>query len=308
MLWSGRAGPGTPYDRGVSFPFVKGHGTSNDFVVLPDLDGSMHGDLAPQVVAALCDRRTGIGADGVLRVLRGDVDGGAEWFMDYRNADGSVSQMCGNGIRVFARYLADAGLVDASALTRALPIDTRDGIKVSTFCEDGEISVDMGTPKVTGDVVVSVDGRALAARKVDMGNPHAVVWVEDLRDAGDLARSPVSCIEEYPDGVNVEFVARVAERHLAMRVFERGVGETWSCGTGACAVVAAAVTSTVAETGGPGVEQPRGVDLPATYAVEVPGGLLTVTWGTDDHIHLKGPAVLVASGTWSPDATADAEA
>ncbi len=272
----------------MSFPFVKGHGTRNDFVVLPDLDGTVHGDLEPQVVAALCDRRAGIGADGVLRVLRGDVDGGAEWFMDYRNADGSVSEMCGNGIRVFARYLADTGLVDLTALEGPLPIDTRDGIKLATFCDDGEISVDMGTPKVAGDVTVSVRGRAMPGRKVDVGNPHAVVAVDDLAALGELTHSPYFCGVEYPDGVNIEFVARVGERHVAMRVFERGSGETWSCGTGACAVVAAAVT---AEAGRPA--------LPTTYRVDVPGGRLSVTWGQDDHIHLKGPAVLVATGTWT---------
>ena len=107
--------PGRRTIERVSFPYVKGHGTRNDFVVLPDLDGSVHGDLDPAVVVALCDRRAGLGADGVLRVLRGDLDGGADWFMDYRNADGSVSEMCGNGVRVFARYLADAGLVDPGA-------------------------------------------------------------------------------------------------------------------------------------------------------------------------------------------------
>lgn len=287
----------------MSFPFVKGHGTGNDFVVLPDLDGTVHGDLEPHVVAALCDRRAGIGADGVLRVLRGDVDGGAGWFMDYRNADGSVSEMCGNGIRVFARYLAEAGLVDVSALDGPLAIDTRDGIKLTTFCDDGEISVDMGTPKVDGDVTVSFDGRTRTARKVDLGNPHAVVVVDDLMDAGELARSPFYCSVEYPDGVNVEFVARLGERHLAMRVFERGVGETWSCGTGACAVVAAAVTADVESTrpdvAGPTAPDPVGTGLRATYAVEVLGGTLTATWGTDDHIHLKGPAVLVATGTWT---------
>jgi diaminopimelate epimerase len=284
----------------VSFPFVKGHGTSNDFVVLPDLDGTVHGDLEPHVVAALCDRRAGIGADGVLRVLHGDVDGGADWFMDYRNADGSVSEMCGNGIRVFARYLAEAGLVDVETLDGPLAIDTRDGIKLATFCEDGEISVDMGTPKVAGAVTVSVDGRALTGRNVDMGNPHAVVVVDDLRDAGELARSPYYCADEYPDGVNIEFVASLGERRVAMRVFERGVGETWSCGTGACAVVAAAVTAE-AEAAATQSDAPDGVtatERPAAYTVEVPGGTLTVTWGSDDHIHLKGPAVLVASGTW----------
>jgi len=279
----------------VSFPFVKGHGTRNDFVVLPDLDGSVHGDLEPHVVAALCDRRAGIGADGVLRVLHGDVDGGAEWFMDYRNADGTVSEICGNGIRVFARYLAESGLADVASLDEPLAIDTRDGIKLATFCDDDEISVDMGTPKVAGEVTVSIAGDVRSGRKVDMGNPHAVVAVDAVADAGELRQSPIFCAEEYPDGVNIEFVETRGPRHLAMRVFERGVGETWSCGTGACAVVAAAVVAEAEREGGA-----AGLDLPAAYTVEVLGGTLTVTWGSDDHIHLKGPAELVASGTWTP--------
>jgi diaminopimelate epimerase len=278
----------------VSFPFVKGHGTRNDFVVLPDLDGSVHGDLEPHVVAALCDRRAGIGADGVLRVLRGDVDGGADWFMDYRNADGSVSEMCGNGIRVFARYLTDSGLVDVARLSGPVAIDTRDGIKLASYCADGEISVDMGTPKVAGEVTVSVEGHVHAARKVDMGNPHAVVEVAALREAGELRTSPIYSADEFPDGVNVEFVESRGHRHVAMRVFERGVGETYSCGTGACAVVAAAVMAVTGSGGGA-----AGPDLPAAYIVDVLGGRLTVTWGSDDHIHLKGPAELVATGTWT---------
>ncbi|MEP6665395.1 MAG: diaminopimelate epimerase [Nocardioidaceae bacterium] len=272
----------------MSFPFVKGHGTRNDFVVLPDLDGTVHGDLQPEIVAALCDRRAGVGADGVLRVLRGDVDGGADWFMDYRNADGSVAEMCGNGVRVFARYLAEAGLVDVDRLDGPLPLDTRDGIKLVTFCDDGKISVDMGNPKVGGVVTVSVAGQVHEALKVDMGNPHAVVFVDALDEAGELAASPFFCSEEFPSGVNIEFVIRRGDRGLAMRVFERGVGETSSCGTGACAVVAAAASSAAGRA-----------ELPATYDVEVQGGQLTVTWGEDDHIHLKGPAVLVASGTWT---------
>src|ERR1700752_4095937 len=120
-----------------SYPFLKGHGTENDFVVLPDHDGSIHGDLDAARVRALCDRRAGIGGDGVLRVIRTSSydagagrtppESGAEWFMDYRNADGSVSEMCGNGIRVFARHLVEEGLADPNA---PIPIGTRDGVKV----------------------------------------------------------------------------------------------------------------------------------------------------------------------------------
>ncbi len=274
----------------MNFPFVKGHGTHNDFVVLPDLDGSVHGDLEPAVVAQLCERRGGVGADGVLRVLRGDLDGGAQWFMDYRNADGSVSEMCGNGVRVFARYLESSGLVDPAGLDGPLAIDTRDGIKQVTYCDDGDISVDMGAPTIGGRVDVAANGRHYDAVRVDTGNPHAVVFVETLAEVGELVRPPISCAEEYPDGVNVEFVAPVRGQAISMRVHERGTGETWSCGTGACAAVAAAASR---HTGG---TPPQ---LPATYSVTVPGGTLTVTWGVDGHLHLKGPAVLVATGTWT---------
>jgi diaminopimelate epimerase len=215
--------------------------------------------------------------------------------MDYRNADGSVSEMCGNGIRVFARYLADARLVDVAGLDGPLPVDTRDGIKLVTYCDDGEISVDMGNPKVGSAVTVSVDGHVHEATKVDMGNPHAVVFVDALGEAGELVSSPFFCSAEYPDGTNIEFVAQLGDHGLAMRVFERGVGETWSCGTGACAVVAAVAAAASAVEGQVGGK----AGLPSTYSVEVPGGQLSVTWGADDHIHLKGPAVLVASGIWN---------
>ena len=230
----------------------------------------------------MCDRRSGLGADGVLRVIRTAPD--EPWFMDYRNADGSVSEMCGNGVRVFARYLQAHGLVDASA---PLPVDSRDGIKWVTFCDDGEISVDLGVAVVGERVKVAVEGRSYEARAIDVGNPHAVALVESLDEAGELRRAPDFTEADFPNGVNVEFVVIRGEREVAMRVFERGVGETQSCGTGACAVVAA-------------VAAHQQVSGPASYTVEVPGGTLTVSIDADHHLHLKGPAVLVAEGTYTP--------
>ena len=286
----------------MTFPFVKGHGTRNDFVLLPDLDGTVHGDLTAEMVSAVCDRRAGIGADGVLRVVRTSAaaeaavaaqDGGAEWFMDYRNADGSAAEMCGNGIRVFARYLASTGLVDPAVLSQPLPIATRDGVKHVTFCPDGDVSVDMGVPKVEGSTWVSVGGRAYSASRIELGNPHAVVFVDSLDEAGALRRSPYFCGVDFPDGLNVEFAVRQSDaadlgrRRLAMRVYERGVGETMSCGTGACAVAVAAACADGAQA-----------RLPASYAVDPPGGRLEVRWDADSRVHLKGPAVLVASGTY----------
>ena len=264
----------------MTYPFLKGHGTENDFVLLPDLDGSVHGELSVERVRALCDRRAGIGGDGVLRVLRSTTPD-ATWFMDYRNADGSISEMCGNGIRLFARYLVDAGLEDGSTPIR---VDTRDGVKVLTVDGD-QITADMGTPTLLGETLISVGHLELGARHVDMGNPHAVAFVDSLDEAGPLLAPPGHDPAVYPDGVNVEFVVRRGERHVAMRVHERGSGETRSCGTGACAVM-------VATAAADGVSR----DADVAYRVDVPGGTLTVTWTVDDRVLLTGPAVVVASG------------
>jgi len=268
------------------YPFVKGHGTENDFVLLPDPDGSVHGALDADRVRALCDRRAGIGGDGVIRVIRAaalreydaaaaEVD--AEWFMDYRNSDGSISEMCGNGVRVIARYL-----LDHEGLTGPLAIGTRDGVKTVTV--DGDrLTVDLGRPKALGETKVAVGDRSWPALHVDMGNPHAVAFVDSLDDAGNLYDEPAYDPGVFPHGVNVEFVVRRGPEHVAMRVHERGSGETRSCGTGACAVM---VASALADGKGAG----------ETYRVDVPGGELAVTWTFDNRVLLTGPAVLVASG------------
>jgi diaminopimelate epimerase len=264
-----------------AYEFLKGHGTENDFVLLPDHDGSVHGELSPERVRALCDRRAGIGGDGVLRVVRE----GDRWFMDYRNSDGSLSEMCGNGIRLFARYLLQEGLVDPA---RPIPVGTRDGVKVLTV--DGDlVTADMGTPRVLGETKVAVPDRSWAATHVDLGNPHAVAFVESLADAGALLDPPAHDPAVYPEGVNVEFVVRRGDRHVAMRVHERGSGETRSCGTGACAAMVAAAVADGA--------RPDGADV--SYRVDVPGGTLTVTWTAGGRVLLTGPAVIVARGTTS---------
>ena len=258
----------------MSYRFLKGHGTQNDFVLLPDPDGSVHGDLSAERVRALCDRRAGIGGDGVLRAVRP----GERWFMDYRNADGSVSEMCGNGIRVFARYL-----LDHEGASTPLEVDTRDGVK--TITRDGDsFTVDMGSPEVFTPTKVSVDGISHEALHVSMGNPHAVALVDSLDEAGSLLVEPGFDRAVYPEGVNVEFVVRRSAHHVAMRVHERGSGETRSCGTGACAVMVAVSSAD---------EAPRGT----TYRVDVPGGSLDITWTDDDRVLMTGPAVLLAEGT-----------
>ncbi|WP_374228332.1 diaminopimelate epimerase [Streptomyces sp. CNQ085] len=283
---------------GTSVPFLKGHGTENDFVIIPDPDGVR--DLSTAAVARLCDRRAGIGGDGLLRAVRSaahpearSMAGEAEWFMDYRNSDGSVAEMCGNGVRVFARYLRRAGL----AGTGDLAVATRAGVRRVRLTEDGGVTVHMGAAKLPGgtetDVTVTAGEHSWPALHVDMGNPHAVAFVDDLAHAGDLYTAPaVAPAAAYPEGVNVEFAVGRGPRHVALRVHERGSGETRSCGTGACAVMVAAARRDGAD--------PAADGTPVTYTVDVPGGRLVITEHPDGGVEMTGPAVIVAEGTIEP--------
>ena len=271
--------------------FVKGHGTENTFIVLPDPDGACR--LSPPLVAALCDGRRGLGADGVLRVVRtksepeaAEMAGDAEWFMDYRNADGSVAEMCGNGLRVYARYLVDAGLAAPGAFT----IATRDGLRRVDLVATGDVTADAGVPEVLGAGRASVGGRAYDGLRLRVGAPHlACVVAEPIADVG-LAAPPVLDPAEFPAGANVELVRPLGENHVEMRVHERGVGETRSCGTGA---VAAAVAAAHA-AGTPG----------GVWTVNVPGGRLRVSL-EEKMARLTGPAVLVAEGELRSEWLAD---
>ena len=279
--------------------FTKGHGTGNDFVVIPDADGEL--ELSDDQVAVLCDRRFGIGADGILRVVRSRaidegsdaVHLGAEWFMDYRNADGSKAEMCGNGIRVFARYLADTGL--AGIDDAAVLIGTRAGVKSVTRSDLG-FEADLGSWRVEPDEVL-VRARGLGVPRpglgIDVGNPHIVVALSgtDELEALDLTVRP-QLQPEPARGANIEFVVpsdplvREGVGSIRMRVFERGVGETLSCGTG---VAAAALA----------VRHWAGQAAPDRCTVDVPGGTLGVRMlrvRGDLHVLLSGPATLVYSG------------
>jgi len=301
--------------------FAKGHGTLNDFVLFTDADDLVR--LTDAQVQALCHRRAGLGADGVLRAVRArhvpEWTGEADlWFMDYRNADGSIAQMCGNGLRVFARYLVESGLADGPRVR----VGTRAGLRVATLLDDGTVAASMGPARVGGHVTVRPGGSALdyAGRSVDVGNPHAVCFVppasddQDLDeqaagcgradpgepsqggesvgslDALDLTRPPVwEPASAFPDGVNVEFVEVVGPARLRMRVHERGVGETCSCGTGVVAAAAA--------------YRARTPDAPSEIGVDVPGGSLIVRFDRDE-AQLVGPAVIVAHGRVDVDACA----
>jgi diaminopimelate epimerase len=279
--------------------FAKGHGTENDFVILPDPRGEH--DLTPAAAARLCDRRAGIGADGVLRAVRtaaltGPAQAGAaltgpaqtgpaEWFMDYRNADGSIAEMCGNGVRVFARYLLEHGLVTGPSFAVA----TRSGIRQVRAEPDGQITVDMGPVAVLGPGQAVIGGVIQDGLRVSVGNPHLACLVDDELDKYDLAAPPGLDPADFPGGGNVELVRRTGPDAISMRVHERGSGETRSCGTGAVAAAAAAAAlSSATKT------------APRQWHVTVPGGdlLVTLAAGTS---WLTGPAVIVAEGELHPD-------
>jgi len=272
--------------------FAKGHGTGNDFVILvdPGDDQGLSADLAVR----LCDRRAGIGADGVLRAVRTDAlaaapNGSAagspagpvpEWYMDYRNSDGSPAEMCGNGIRVFARHLADRGLATRPAFTVA----TRSGFRRVRFEDDGNITAEMGAVSVLGPgrvVVGGPGGVTCEGLRISVGNPHLACLVDAALAGFDLTRPPQLDPAQFPHGGNVELVRVTGPAAAEMRVHERGSGETRSCGTGAVAAAAAAATVAGHDRG--------------SWQVSVPGGQLTVTLepGT---AWLAGPAVIVAEG------------
>ncbi len=269
--------------------FTKGHGTGNDFVILADPDGSL--ELTPSLVAALCDRRRGIGGDGVLRVVRSakhpDAVGyaaEAEWFMDYWNSDGSIAEMCGNGVRVFTRYLVANGLATPQA--EGLPVATRAGV-VRAVVGSPTIAVHMTTPRVYAASTASIGALTVPGVAVDCGNPHLVCALPSSLDDLDLHRAPAFDQSLFPAGVNVEFVSHAdeiegADLHVRMRVYERASGETMSCGSGALAVGAVALGDAGRTSG--------------MVAVDVPGGRLTVTATDTGEWWLAGPAVLVATG------------
>jgi diaminopimelate epimerase len=286
-------------DVDTALPFVKGHGTENDFVLLPDHHARL--DLTPGFVAALCDRRAGLGGDGLLRVARTDalVIAGVldeippgvatcDWFMDYRNADGSVAEMCGNGVRVFAHHLVAAGLVDRTEFVVGSRAGGRRVHVLSADAADADVTVEMG-PVRLGSRSLATLGRPLEGVAVDVGNPHLACVVDGMTvaelDSLDFTDGAVFDHDVFPHGVNIEVLTPARDGAVHMRVLERGVGETRSCGTGTVAAAAAALQ---AQTG-----KPRG-----TLDVHIPGGTVTVTI-SDDGATLRGPSRLVAIGTVS---------
>nr|WP_279671818.1 diaminopimelate epimerase [Flexivirga meconopsidis] len=286
-----------PLNVGVTtIAFAKGEGTLNDFVLVPALDGAL--ELDARDVTFLADRRAGIGGDGVIRVVPVEhapdeirrSAGDARWFMDYRNHDGSIAEMCGNGTRVFARYLVDHGLVD----TPEFSIATRAGVKRISPVGDG-FATDLGPWRLARpadaaergmDGVVQVVGSEdpLPALSLELGNPHTVVALPPGIDLGALDLTHAPHVDPHPEhGTNVEFVRALDPGHISMRVHERGVGETQSCGTGA----AAAALATWWWAGQPADQ--------LDWRVDVPGGTLGVHIA-GDRVALSGPAHVIAEG------------
>ncbi len=279
--------------------FAKGHGTENDFVLVPDLHAQL--DLAPGAVAALCDRRRGLGADGVLRVTTagaalaaGVLDrlpegvGAQDWYMDYRNADGSVAQMCGNGVRVFAHYLRVSGLEDRDDFVVGSLAGPRPVVVHHADAVSADITVEMGKVNRLGVGSATVGGRRLTGLGLDVGNPHLACVDADLTEEALAALDVGAPVEfdhaQFPDGVNIEVITTPVDGTVSMRVHERGVGETRSCGTGTVAAAAAALAHRGEQTG--------------TLRVRIPGGKVSVEV-TDTTSFLRGPAVLVARGELS---------
>jgi diaminopimelate epimerase len=261
--------------------FLKVHGAGNDFVLLPDPDDAI--TLDADLVRALCARHLGVGGDGLIRVAPPRSGVIADVFMDYWNADGSVAEMCGNGVRCVAKYVGDRRLATAEQVR----VDTRAGVKAVSLHRgpDGKVAggrVDMGAPVVGKvDWPMDFDGDTVHLTTLSMGNPHAVAVVEDV-DAYDLASlgGQLQAHEAFPDGTNVEIISVEDRERVTGRIWERGVGETMASGTGASAMAAAAHLLGLAAR---------------RSTVSLPGGDLEVDW-TETTLWVTGPAVEVASG------------
>ncbi len=276
----------------MQISFAKYEGIGNDFIIVNNMDGAI--SLSREQIARLCDRHFGIGSDGLMFVRPSKI---ADFFMDFYNSDGSIAEMCGNGIRCFAKYLYDEGLTDRTMID----IETRAGIKtVELVLDSSEVigaRVDMGEPileshripvKATTENLInqplSVDGTTFDATCVSMGNPHCVIFVDDVNTAPVNTLGPkIEISENFPQKTNVEFAHVLNRNEIDLRVWERGCGETLACGTGACATLVACTLN-------------NKTDRSAT--IHLPGGDLKISWREDNHVILEGPANRVFIGSF----------
>ena len=257
--------------------FTKMHGAGNDFVVIDATDRPFA--LPKEKIRFLANRNLGVGCDQVLVVEKPRAAG-----VDFRyrifNADGGEVEQCGNGARCFVKFVHARGLT----ARREIRVETLGGPIVPRLEDDGEVSVNMGAPAFEGLEKLTVDGQAVELAILSMGNPHAVQVVADAASAPVTTQGPL--LERHarcPDRVNAGYMQVLGRRRIALRVWERGAGETLSCGTGACAAAAAGIL--------------RGL-LDSPVRVETRGGALTISWaGGDNAVWLKGPAQTVYEGT-----------
>ncbi|HEY3374131.1 MAG TPA: diaminopimelate epimerase [Candidatus Aquicultor sp.] len=273
--------------------FIKYEGLGNDFIIVNNMDGMAA--LEPPQIAFLCNRHFGVGADGLI-FIRPPQEKDADFFMEYYNSDGTAAEMCGNGIRCFSRFLWDEKLSDKSRLK----IETRAGLKVVDMLVDGEkvtgASVDMGEPVLVPSVIpanyegenvinkpIVIDGAQINATFVSMGNPHCVIFVDDLKTAPVQTLGPkIETSQYFPQKTNVEFVEVLGRNQISIRVWERGCGETLACGTGACAALVASSLNNKTDR---------------SAVVNLLGGRLVIRWEDDNHVTMAGAANRVFTGS-----------
>jgi len=294
----------------VELSFTKMHGLGNDFIVIDDRAEEL--DFAPEAVEWFCDRNFGIGADGLI-LIRPATVAGADFAWWFGNSDGSIAEMCGNGIRCFAKYVVDHGLIPAEQ--DALAVETAIGVLdiAITRAYDGTMhlaTVDMGKPildpaKIPTDLrcggnedmvidcPLETELGTFKVTPISMGNPHCVIFVEDVEDAPVMeVGALIEMHPMFPKKTNVEFAQIMSDDRIRLRVWERGVGETLACGTGACATAVAAALNC---RGG------------REAVVELPGGELAIRWSEDDHVFMTGPAEEVFSGSIAVEEDDDEE-
>ena len=280
--------------QSMNIKFTKMHGCGNDYVYINGISQDIQADIKPDMVRALSDRHFGIGGDGVIFINSSDI---ADFEMEMWNADGTRAEMCGNGIRCVAKYVYDYGLTDKDVVdicsfdkVKHIILTIKDGKAVEARVDMGEpilVPSEIPTTAIGVDKVIKypidVNGQVVDVTCVSMGNPHAIVYVDNVEDLEIEKIGPfIENHSFFPKRTNVEFVQNIDKNHISMRVWERGTGETLACGTGCCALTVAGVLNGLTD---------REVEI------QVLGGKINVKWDeTDNHVYMTGPATTVFDG------------